>query len=92
MEHSFIQLIEDQYFDLLIIVTEDPKTLKNVPRYLRAYLRTKMYMCSSDSGLIEKIRKDMPCCKTAPLAASDDLNGIICSTISEEEDNQIAIS
>ena len=60
LEHSFIQLIEDNDFDILLILTEDPSSLKGVPRYLKAYLRTNLYMRSTDPTLIEQLCTELP--------------------------------
>ena len=60
LDQSFHQLIEDRTLDLILIITDDPKQLMNVPRFLKAYLRTKSYFKGSDKNLIDKITRLLP--------------------------------
>ena len=67
LENSFIQWIEDKKFDLIIILMEDKKSLANIPRYLKAYLRLNMYLDSSDPKLLPTLQKCLPCPRTSRL-------------------------
>ena len=55
-----MQTLEDASFKFLIILLQDKSSLKKVPRWLRGYLRTNIYIEKNDPLFFRKLVMGMP--------------------------------
>ncbi len=57
---SHLKLLEDESFQLLLIAIEDPKLLKNMPRVIENYMKTRTYLAKYYKLFCEKLLYQMP--------------------------------
>ena len=55
LDQALMQTLEDASFKFLIILLQDKATLKKVPRWLRGYLRTNIYIEKDDPMFFRKL-------------------------------------
>ena len=60
LDQALMQTLEDASFKFLIILLQDKATLKKVPRWLRGYLRTNIYIEKNDPLFFRKLVMGMP--------------------------------
>ena len=72
---AFTKLIENQHFDLLVVLTEPLESLRNIPDFLKCYLRGNIYLdITRDQQWISKLRLWLPNPNRVPINATGDLN------------------
>ena len=52
--------LDDPDFTLILIATKAMRDLKNVPRWLRAYMRTHLFIDADDFELLAKLKRALP--------------------------------
>ncbi len=57
---AHLRLMDDQSFKLIIIALEDPKTLTNVPKLIKSYVKTGTYIARGHKLFWEKLFYQMP--------------------------------
>jgi len=57
---SQMQIGDDPSFKIILVALQDVKKLENVPRGLKAYLRTWTYLKRTDHRFWKKLRYEMP--------------------------------
>ena len=60
LEESMLQHIEGDVLKVVVILMQDKRTLKKVPRFLRSFLRTRRYIHIDDPLLMTKLRYELP--------------------------------
>ena len=68
-----MQTLEDASLKFLIILLQDKSTLKKVPRWLRGYLRTNVYIEKDDPLFFRKLVMGMPLDEVLEQSSSDAL-------------------
>ncbi len=57
---SHLKMLDDESFKLLLIATEEPKMLENVPKVINNYIKSRTYLMENDRLFWEKLLYQMP--------------------------------
>ena len=86
LDEAIVCQLDDPDFKLILVTTEPTKRLINVPRWLRAYMRTNVYIESDDFEFLNKITRELPAPNAADGRTANDTEGACCVDVPRGED------